>query len=69
MEPEVSPYTEKKYESKKDKSNIQPSVPAGPSEYPQQNLYGTPSIPTLEYPDKNQKKIVDLQVYEQKGKF
>jgi hypothetical protein len=72
MEPINSPYTPKNYSKKKyedkpyNKSNIQPSVPAGPSEYSPEVPQVTPNIPTYEYHDKNQKKIVDLQVYEQK---
>ena len=70
MEPINSPYTPKNYENKKNdyksKDTILPSVPGGPSEYPPEVPQVTPNIPTYEYQDKNQKKIVDLQVYEQK---
>jgi hypothetical protein len=68
METKNSPYSIINNENKKDfKSNIpqQPSVPAGlnPNIPIQENM---PNIPTYEIQDKNQKKIVDLQVYEQK---
>jgi hypothetical protein len=68
MESVNSPYTPKNYENRPDRSRdvILPSVPAGPSEYPSLIPQITPNIPSFEYQDKNQKKIVDLQVYEQK---
>ena len=68
MESVNSPYTPKNYENRHDRSKdiILPSVPAGPSEYPPLVPQTTPNIPTFEYQDRNQKKIVDLQVYEQK---
>ena len=71
METKNSPYSIINNESKKDfKSNIpqQPSVPAGvnPNTFIQENMLNMPNIPTYEIQDKNQKKIVDLQVYEQK---
>jgi hypothetical protein len=66
MEPVNSPYTPKNYSTKKDNKPIQPSVYAGPSEYPDQVPQTTPNIPTYEHQDKSQKKLLDLQIYEQK---
>jgi len=67
METKNSPYTPKKYEHKK-REIQQPSIPAGPSEYPEGIPQVTPNIPTYEYASQtqNQKKLVDLQIYEQK---
>ena len=49
-----------------DKQPQQPSIPAGPSSYPNEIPQNTPMIPSYDYATANQKKLVDLQVYEQK---